>query len=300
MRINKGIGILLAALLVGGCTQAAPEPAPTRTSTTEEAPPSTAPLEELERRYGVRLGVYATNVHTGRTLSYRDDERFAMLSTFKTYAAAALLYKHPLSTGYFDTVVTYTEADLAANSPVTSTRVATGMTVAELCAAAITKSDNTAGNLLLKELGGPSAVTEFARTIKDGRTRLDRWETELNTAIPDDPRDTTTPAAIGGGYQALVLGDALAKPEREQLTAWLLANETGGERIRAGLPPDWQTADKTGSGDYGSANDVAITWTPSGEPIVISVLSTKPEKDAKYDNAVVADTARAVVEALTP
>lgn len=267
--------------------------------TSSEPAPSTAPLVDLESRYGVRLGVSATNVHTGRTVSYRDGERFALLSTFKTYAVAAVLHEHPIGSGYLDTAITYTAADLVANSPVTSTRVATGMTVAELCEAAITRGDNTAGNLLLEELGGPAGVTDFARTVRDPRTRLDRWETELNTAIPGDPRDTTTPAAIAGAYRSFVLGDALGEPERARLTAWLLATTTGGERIRAGVPSDWKTADKTGSGDYGSANDVAITWTPSGEPIVIAVLSTKTTQNAEYDNALLADTARAVAQALT-
>jgi len=252
----------------------------------------------VEERYDIRLGVYAVNVHTGQTLWYREDEPFPVMSTFKTYAAAALLRQHPLEQDFFGTVVTYTEDDLVANSPVPSTRVATEMTVAELCEAAITRSDNTAANLLLRLLGGPEAITAFARDIKDMRTRLDRWETDLTTAIPGDNRDTTTPAAIGEGYRSLVLGDVLGEPEREQLTNWLLANTTGGERIRAGLPKDWKTADKTGSGDYGSANDVAITWTPDGTPVVIAVLTTREVEGAEYENAALAEAAKVAAEAL--
>lgn len=294
---------LTVATFAAGCTPTnATPPKTTTTSTTsvsQVAPANAAPLVDVERQYGVRLGVYAVNVHTGQTLSYRDDEQFAMMSTFKTYAAAALLHEHPLSSGYFNTVIRYTEADLVPNSPVTSTRVATGMTVGELCEAAVTKSDNTAANLMLRELGGPQAVTAFAREIKDMRTRLDRTEPDLNTAVPGDPRDTTTPAAIGEGYRTLMLGNALAKPEREQLTNWLLANKTGAERIRAGLPPDWKTADKTGSGDYGSANDVAITWTPDGTPLAIAILTTKDTKDADYDSKPIAAAAKIAAEALT-
>jgi beta-lactamase class A len=296
---------LAAVLLTTGCTGAAVDTAPTErsvavstTAAAPAAPADPAPLREVERRFGVRLGVYAVNVHTGRSLSYREGEPFAVLSTFKTYAAAALLAEHPLSTGYFDTVIRYTGADLVANSPVTSTRVATGMTVAELCEAAITRSDNTAANLVLEELGGPQAVTEFARSIGDTRTRLDRWETELNTAVPGDPRDTTTPASVGEGYRALVLGDALPAPEKRQLTAWLLASTTGADRIRAGVPTTWRTADKTGTGAYGSANDVAVTWTPDGTPLVMAILTTKAEQNAEYDNAAVAAAAEVAAEAL--
>ncbi|MFI7678588.1 class A beta-lactamase [Actinophytocola sp. NPDC049390] len=290
---------LLSLGLVAGCSAAPPSP---RTSAAASAVSSTsvsavadpALLRDLEERYAIRLGVYAVNVHTGRTLSYRADESFPMMSTFKTYAAAALLRLHPLEEAFFGTVVNYTEDDLVANSPVTSERVATGMTVAELCEAAITRSDNTAANLLLRLLGGPEAITAFARDIKDTRTRLDRWEPELNTAVPGDNRDTTTPAAIGEGYRSLVLGE----PERARLKDWLLANKTGGERIRAGLPADWTTADKTGSGDHGSANDVAITWTPDGTPIVIAVLTTKEVAGAEYDNAALADAAKVAAQAL--
>jgi beta-lactamase class A len=294
------LAALLGAALAAGCSAAPSGTAPP--SQTATAPvdlvADPAPLRDVEERYDIRLGVYAVNVHTGRTLSYREDEPFPVMSTFKTYAAAALLRLHPLEQDFFGTVVSYTEDDLVANSPVTSTRVATGMTVAELCEAAITRSDNTAANLLLRLLGGPEAITAFARDIKDMRTRLDRWETELNTAIPGDDRDTTTAAAIGEGYRSLVLGDVLGEPEREQLKNWLLANTTGGERIRAGVPKDWRTADKTGSGDYGSANDVAITWTPDGTPIVIAVLTTKEVEGAEYENAALADAAKVAAEAL--
>jgi beta-lactamase class A len=290
---------LLVTLTMAACgTTPAPSAPPPASQSTPAQPTTVEPLKALEVKYGARLGVLATNVATGRTLAYRQDERFPILSTFKTYAAGALLKAHPLSTGYFNQVIHFTQADLVDNAPVTSTRVATGMTVSELCEAAITKSDNTAANLLLKLLGGPAEITKFARSIKDESTRLDRWETELNTAIPGDERDTTTPKSIAGAYRALVLEDALPEPERAQLKSWLLANTTGGGRIRAGLPAGWTTADKTGGGSYGSLNDVAITWTDTGTPLVIAVLSGKSTKDAKGDAALLADTAKAVVEQL--
>lgn len=294
-----------SVMLTTGCT-------PTPTSTTPEKPtasPTTqtatvsqaapAPLLDIEHQYNIRLGIYAINIHTGQTLSYRNNEPFAMMSTVKTYAAAALLHKHPLNSGYINKIIRYTEADLIPNSPVTSTRLATGMTAGELCEAAVTKSDNTAANLILKELGGPQAVTTFARDINDMHTRLDRPEPDLNTAIPGDPRDTTTPEAIGEAYRTLLLGNALAKPEKDQLTNWLLTNKTGDERIRAGLPKDWKTADKTGSGDYGSANDIAITWTPNGTPLAIAILTTKGVKGAAYDSKPIAAAAKIAAEALT-
>jgi beta-lactamase class A len=299
------LAALLGAALVAGCSSPpapATPPAPTTTTTTATPtvePADPTPLRDVEGRYGLRLGVYALNIETGQTLSYRDDEPFPILSVFKGYLVGALLHENSLSSGYFDKVITYTEADLVPNSPVASTRVATGMTIAELCEATVTKSDNTAANLLLRELGGPAALTAFARNIGDERTRLDRPEPDLNAAVPGDNRDTTTPAAIGEAYQSLVLGDVLPAPEKQQLTDWLLANRTGDERIRAAVPKNWRVADRTGSGNYGSANDVAITWTADGIPLVIAIMTTKEVKGADYESAPVAEAAKVVVESLT-
>lgn len=252
----------------------------------------------LEAQHGARLGVFAIDTADGRSVSYRDGERFPMASTFKGLACGALLHQHPLSTGFFDRVIHYPRTELVEYSPVTEKHVDTGMTVAALCEAAITVSDNTAGNQLLKLLGGPEGFTAFLRTLGDHTSRLDRWETELNTAIPGDERDTTTPAALAADYRALVAGDTLAEPEREQLTSWLVAVATGADRIRAGLPADWTVGHKTGTPAYGSALDVAVAWPPGRAPLVIAVLTTKSEQDAEPDNALVAAAARAAVEAL--
>ncbi|GAB2544962.1 class A beta-lactamase [Nocardia heshunensis] len=295
--------LLLLAPLVAGCDSASKGEAAQPGSSTTAAPITVtddAALSALERDHNARVGVVAIDTGTGKTLGYRQDERFAMDSTFKGLACAALLKAHPLSSGYFDQVIHFTEADLSVGAPVSKDHVATGMTVSELCAAAIEASDNAAANQVLKLLGGPSAVTDFVRSIGDQITHLDRWEPELNTNIPGDERDTTTPAALAADYRAIVLGDVLPAPERQQLTDWLIATTTGNQRIRAGLPADWKTGDKTGTGDYGQANDVAVTWPSSGgAPLVIVVLTTKPaDQAAAADNPLVAAAAKAAVGAV--
>ncbi|CAM4138615.1 class A beta-lactamase [Kibdelosporangium persicum] len=300
MKINRRT--VLAALVtapLAGCASTTTATPPTTTPTTTTPPPSrAADFQALETRFDARLGVYAVDVTTGETVAYRENERFAICSVFKGYAAGALLKAHPLSSGFFSQTIRFTQAEIVANSPVTSTRVASGMTVAELCEAAITKSDNTAGNQLLKLLGGPSKLTEFARSIGDPVTRLDRWETELNVVPRGTEQDTTTPLAITNAYRDLVVGNVLGDPERKQLTDWLLANTTGATRIRAGLPADWKTGDKTGTGSFGAANDVAVTWPSPDKPIVIAVLTDKATEDAKYDNALLAEATKVVVGAL--
>ncbi|NUS42377.1 MAG: class A beta-lactamase [Mycobacteriaceae bacterium] len=290
---------VLAPLGLAGCGDSADSAESTESAASSEPAAVSTRLQELERRYGARVGVFAVDTANGRTVAHRAGERFPILSTFKTLACGALLREHPLHTGYFDHVVHYTRADLVPNSPATSVHVASGMTVADLCSAAITLSDNTAGNQLLKLLGGPSGFTAALRSLGDPATRLDRWETDLNTATPGDERDTTTPAVLAADYRAMAFGSALAAPERLRLADWLRANTTGAQRIRAGVPADWKVGDKTGTGEYGTANDAAVLWPPGGRaPLVMVILTATTRPDAAPANALVADAARVAAAAL--
>ncbi|MGW2279297.1 class A beta-lactamase [Streptomyces sp. NPDC001770] len=255
-------------------------------------------LRALEREHGARVGAYAHNLATGRTVAHRAEERFPLCSTFKTLAAAAVLRDLDRDGEVLGRLVRYTEADLVDASDVTRAHLATGMTVAELCEAAICDSDNTAGNLLLRELGGPSGVTRFCRSLGDRTTRLDRWETELNSAEPWQWRDTTTPYALSRTYARLVVGDALTPGDRERLTGWLLNCRTSATRFRTGLPEDWTIADKTGGGSYGTCNDAGVAWTAGGEPVVVTVLTTKPQQTAAGDHPLVAKTAAVLAAAV--
>lgn len=257
-------------------------------------------LKRLERRHGARLGVFAHHVRTKRTVAYRADERFPICSVFKTLVAGAVLRDLDRHGEVLARRIHYRREDLVDGAPVTGTEehLAHGMTVAELCDAAIRYSDNSAANFLLRLLGGPTAITRFARSLGDGVTRLDRWEPELNSAEPGRVTDTTSPRAIGGTYGRLVVGDALNRPDRDRLTHWLLNNTTGDHRIRAGVPASWTVGDKTGSGSYGTTNDVGVAWTPDGAPVVLAFLSTKPAPDAAWDDALIAGATAAVVDAL--
>ncbi|WP_431968742.1 class A beta-lactamase [Nocardia sp. bgisy134] len=274
---------------------------------TAPAPPAAAPatpteinherLDELERQFDARLGVYALATGTGATITHRADERFAFCSTFKGLAAAAVLHRNPLS--HLDTVVSYTEADLLKSASVTSRHVATGMTIRDLCDAAVRFSDGTAGNLLLRDLGGPAELTAYARSLGDTVTRMDRIEPAITEATPGDPRDTTSPRALGTDYQRIVLGDALPADKRAFLRDLLEHNTTGAQRIRAGVPQGWTVADKTGTGDYGTLNDIGIVWPPGSAPLVIALMSSKATVDARYDQALLAQAATYVVDTLT-
>ena len=261
-----------------------------------ETSPSSS-FAALERTVGGRLGVFAENTGNGAQLCYRADERFPFCSTFKVILAGAVLARSVQAPDLLQRRIRYTREKLAHYSPISAKHLGAGMTVAELCAAALQYSDNTAANLLIKLVGGPSAVTAYARSIGNTAFRLDRWETELNSALPGDLRDTATPAAMAHSLQTLVLGPALPPPQRKQLNDWLLGNTTGTKRIRAAAPAGWQVGDKTGSGDYGTANDIALLWPPRRPPIVVAIYYTQDDAAATWNDDVIAAAARIVVGA---
>jgi beta-lactamase class A len=271
------------ALVVGATLFAAAcSSKPTLADPAEPVPPLDERITALERRHNARVGLFAADLGSGRTAEFRADDMFAMCSTFKTYAAASVLQRCDRGELHLSDQVFVNPGAILPNSPVTESNAGHAMTLSDLCAAALQRSDNCAANLLLTTIGGPSEITAFARSIGDDKTRLDRWELELNTALPGDPRDTTTPRAFALGYQNLLTGSALAVPSRQQLDEWMRANVTSS--MRAGLPQGWTSADKTGSGDYASTNDVGIAYGPDGRKVLLAMMTRTASDDPKAEN----------------
>jgi beta-lactamase class A len=256
-------------------------------------------LGDLEARNGGRLGVAALATANGRRIGYRADELFPMCSTFKFLLAAEVLALVDAGKERLDRRLVFSQKDVSSYAPVTKHRVGgRGMSLAELCDAIVTLSDNTAANVLLANLGGPSALTAFVRGLGDDRTRLDRIEPALNQAAPGDPRDTTTPAAMLGDMQRLLVGDALQPASRERLIGWLVGCKTGDHRLRAGFPADWRAGDKTGTGENGTANDIAIAWPRGGSPILVTAYYTGSTMADAARDKVIAECGRLAVAAL--
>ena len=254
---------------------------------------ASARLAALERRSGGRLGVAILDTGKGRRIAHRADERFLMCSTFKLLAVGAVLARVDRGMEQLDRRIVFGKDVVLAYAPVTSHRVgAPGMTLAELCEAAITLSDNTAANLLLTSLGGPAAVTAYVRSLGDQVTRLDRIEPDLNDASPGDMRDTTTPDAMLATMHTLLLGNALSDASREQLIEWLRATTTGAKQLREGMPVSWRVGDKTGSGAHRETNDVAIAWPPQRKPLLVTAYYAESTADADARHAVLAEVGR--------
>ncbi|MGQ5260567.1 class A beta-lactamase [Micromonospora sp. ZYX-F-536] len=286
--------IALAPLTACVTADAPAEPTPstaTPTATVRESPERG--FGELETAFDARLGVYAIDTGSGRTVEHRADERFAYASTFKALAAAAVL--DSTSAADLQRVVRYKQADLVTYSPVTEKHVADGMPLRDVADAAVRYSDNTAGNLLLRHLGGPQRFEEALRQIGDRTTEADRYETDLNEATPGDRRDTSAPRALATDLRAYAVGDALDPADRDILNGLLRGNTTGAALIRAGVPTGWEVGDKTGAGGYGTRNDIAVIWPPDGAPIVLAILSSRDGRDDTYDDALIAQAAKLAI-----
>lgn len=294
-------GPVLASPLWVGSAMAGPEAA--RADDRSEPPTALAQrFAALEAESGGRLGVRVRDMRTGATFGHRADERFPLCSTFKLLAAGAVLARVDAGRESLERRIPYGPADLVDYSPATQPRLSAGgmelggMALGDLCEAAVTLSDNTAANLILSTLGGPAGLTAYLRTLGDPVTRLDRTEPTLNEAVPGDPRDTTTPAAMLADLERLTLGPALTDATRAILVGWLRGNRTGDARLRARLPGGWQVGDKTGSGPRGTTNDVGLLWPPEGAPLLVAVYLTETEAPVARREATIAAVGRAVAD----
>lgn len=259
-----------------------------------------ARLAQLEASSGGRLGVAAVDTGNNHQIHYRANEYFPMGCTSKVIGVAAILKKSMADNQLLQETIKYKKSDLTNWTPITGKHLADGMTIAELCAAAISYSDNTAMNLLTKKLGGPAGLNAFARSINDKHFKLDHWWPDEALASPASGEDATTPAAMEESLRKLVFGDVLAEPQREMLITWLKNNVTGDARIRAGVPKDWIVGDKTGSGfNYGMTNDIAVIWPPKCNPIVVSMYYSNSNKNAPKRDDVIASATRIVIDAYT-
>lgn len=266
---------------------------------TKTTPSIDQQFSALEAAHGGRLGVAVLDTQTGKSFGHRQHERFAMCSTFKLILAAAILRRVEQGTEHLDRMVPYSQADLLEYAPVTRAHVSDGaMNVSALCDAAVTLSDNTAANLLLASIGGPTGWTGYLRTLGDTVSRLDRNEPSLNTATPGDPRDTTTPAAMLADMNKVLLGNVLKRASRNQLIAWMRDCKTAAQKIPAGLPVNWSSGNKTGSGQHGSTNDIAILFPPRHGPILVTAYYTASTATAADHNAVLASVGRIVARTI--
>ncbi|AKG73018.1 class A beta-lactamase [Salinicoccus halodurans] len=283
---------ILAAIMLMGCSDKGENKAEGQETkkNTDDA------MGQIEKEYDANLGVYALDTGSGQTVSYNADERFAYASTHKALAAGVLLQQNDIEE--LGRTVEISEADLVNYNPVTEDYVGEAMTLEQLAEASLHYSDNTAGNLILEEIGGPEGFKRALRDMGDDVTNPVRSEPNLNEFIPDDPSDTSTPRALTSSLKSLTVGDALPGEKQKLLIDWLKGNQTGDTLIRAGLPENWEVGDRTGAATYGTRNAIAVIRPPGGEPIFLAVLSNKDKKDAEYDDELIQRATEETIKAL--
>lgn len=257
-------------------------------------------VRTFENGFGGEVGVYAINTGNGRVLQYRSNERFPLCSSFKGFLAAAILKKSQQEDSLLAENVRYNGREMEYHSPITKQHKSTGLSVSEMSAATVQYSDNGAANMLMERyVEGPKGLTSFMRDIGDTEFRLDRWELELNSAIPGDERDTSTPKAVAESLQNIAFGSVLQEPQKKIFQEWLIGNTTGDARIRAALPTGWIVGDKTGTcGVYGTASDYAIIWPDKSAPLVIAIYTKSKEKSKKHSDKLIADVAAITIKGL--
>ncbi|MBA4798967.1 MAG: class A beta-lactamase [Rhizobiales bacterium] len=283
-RIATGIRILLLPLIVLAALPSFAEAGP------EEI---VASAKRVEQKLDMRVGFTVIDTGDGTVTGYRQNERFAMASTFKALACAAALSR---GEAVLAKKTTIRQADLLPHSPVTEKRVGTSINTRDLCEMTLRTSDNAAANAVLKALGGPAEVTGFLRQIGDETTRLDRYEPELNEARPGDPRDTTTPQAMAETLRRLLLQDVLDPQARDRLEEWMAANAVADGLLRSRLPEGWQIADRSGAGGHGTRGVVALVRPPEGAPLVIAIYMDGTKHPLKVRDAAIAEIGAAIFE----
>ena len=290
-KVRIAIFALIGIFLFTGCGKEAKEGAVAKLPSASDAA-----FAQLERDYSAKLGVYALDTETNKEVLYRSDDRFLYCSTSKALLAGIVLQQNSLE--QLKQVVRYSSDDILSYAPVTKEHVEQGMTLEEICIAALRFSDNTAANLLFNHIGGPTGFKSALNKLGDNITEPVRLEPHLNEVIPGDNSDTSTPRQLAIDLQAYTTGNALTEDKRKMLIEWMTGNATGKKMIRAGAPADWIVADKSGSGSYGTRNDIAIVIPPNRKPIIIAILSTHAEKEAKYNDQLIAQAAKIVFDSL--
>ncbi|NQZ90007.1 MAG: class A beta-lactamase [Colwellia sp.] len=245
-------------------------------------------IKQQEQQLGVRIGVAVYDVAANDLWNYNGNVRFPLMSTFKALACGKLLSDVEKGILFFDISTMITEKSLITWSPITEKLVGEKMTLKQACSATMIMSDNTAANIVLAEIKGPKALTEFMRSIGDDVTRLDRIEPDLNEALDGDKRDTTTPNAMVTSLHTLLFGDVLSQASKDQLKQWMMDNKVTGSLLRSVLPGDWFIADRSGSGGFGSRAITAVVWSDKRTPLIISIYLTQTDASFAQRNKAIA------------
>ncbi|ULU24249.1 class A beta-lactamase [Dyella terrae] len=335
--VRRTLAAAVLALACAGASHALSAPEPTAPASTNETLQHS--LEALAQRAhpGV-LGIAVLDLNSGASARVNADQAFPMMSVFKAPVAAAVLSHIDSGTLSLQQPVTITRDQVMGGSAIPSIGAnfrgeRMTFTVEQLLKAAVSESDNTAVNALIRTLGGPSVVTDYLRAHGIDGMRIDIDEAvvaqvfdglrpgekepfdESHAAAKEryehgyqaflaDPRNRSTPDAAIVFLHKLV-GRELLSPASTQRLLALMEAQTIPNRLRAGLPQGVRLADKTGSsGSLGERraayNDIGIVTWPDGHRVLVAAFLLDSPGSDKARDALYADIARSVVAATHP
>jgi beta-lactamase class A len=297
-----------------------------------------APLQQALERLAARarpgiLGVTVLDIDTGTAVRVNADRAYPMMSVFKAPVAATVLAQIDAGSVSLDQEVTIDSKDVESGSAVPSigARFSGGQmtfTVRRLLTAAVSESDNTAADALVRLVGGPKVVTEFLRAhaIDGMRVDLDEagvtsifeatdrgesispGETEQQalarhrrgySAYIYDPRNSTTPDAAADFLEKLWKGQLLSLDSTKRLLD-LMHGQSVPARLRSGLPANVRFADKAGTsysldGETAAFNDIGIIKRPDGRTVIVAAFLTASYADKQHRDALFAEIAKDVL-----
>lgn len=251
-------------------------------------------LKTIEEKHHIKVGVYAIDTNSKKIIAYHPDDKFPFQSTCKFIGVSALLAKNK-NQGFLNKTVVIKPKDLLFWHPITGKYINHEVSLKILAEGAISYSDNTAINMIFRELGGLDSINNFARSLGNQSFNISHYEINLNSS-PDKNDDTSTPKDMANSLQSILLGGVLSEQNKSLLTGWMRNNTTGYNRIRAGVPLGWAVADKTGSGSYGIANDIGIAWSPVCKPVILSIYSIGKKSKDKPKDVVIKEVTQVIFE----
>ena len=327
---------LALALLLVGCGE---PPLAGQGKPTFDREALTGQLEAVAKRVGpARLGVAVQDLTTSQVFSFNGDQRFPMQSVFKAPLGAAVLAEVDAGRLKLDQAITIKDVDLSPTySPVADLWPGRDTyTVGELLDRSTGGSDNTAADVLMKQVGGPGAVTAWLQGRKVLGVRVDRYERQLQPeilgmpsfraewrepaayihalqAVPEDarrravqaylsdPRDTATPLGAVRFLEALNQGELLSPASTQRLLTIMTQPQTGQGRLYAALPDGASLAHKTGTArtDLGmnpATNDIGIFTLKNGHRFAVAVFLSGSTLDDVGRDEVIAEVGRIVMK----
>jgi beta-lactamase class A len=317
-----GSGLVLVAaaqVSASAASQAPTAPPPVRTVAPAPARIA-APLyirdrvTELGRSFNGRVGIAVRSVDDGWSVGWKADELYPQQSVSKLWVSITALDAADKGRVDLDKSVTLTRDDLTLfHQPIAAKILGGGYstTLNDLMFKAITTSDNTANDKLMRSVGGPEAVRTMIASKHLGAIRFYNGERALQSkiagliwtpsyafggafykardALPlsvrriafnryvEDPFDGAAPSAIAAALARLKRGELLS-PESTRRLLWIMGNtKTGANRLKGGLQPGWTLSHKTGTGQVlGAAqagyNDIGILTAPDGRSYTVAVM----------------------------